>query len=102
ERLTGGTVWSRFKSGAFTPERACAVGLATCAALHYAHQHGVLHREVKPENLMFSHEGVMKVTDFGIATVVRGSPTLATRARDVLGTPAYMAPEQAQGGSLGP
>ena len=102
ERLTGGTVWSRFKSGAFTPQRSCAVGLATCAALHYAHQHGVLHRDIKPENLMFSHEGVLKVTDFGIAKVVGGSSTVATRAGDVLGTPAYMAPEQALGGSLGP
>src|SRR5438477_4783528 len=102
ERLTGGTVWSRFKSGAFTPQRSCAVGLATCAALHYAHQHGVLHRDIKPENLMFSHEGVLKVTDFGIAKVVGGSSTVATRAGDVLGTPAYMAPEQALGGELTP
>src|SRR5947209_2266430 len=102
ERLTGGTVWGRFNSGAFTPQRSCAVTLATCAALHYAHQHGVLHRDIKPDNLMFSHEGVLKVTDFGIAKVVGGSSTVATRAGDVLGTPAYMAPEQAQGAALGP
>jgi N-acetylneuraminic acid mutarotase len=102
ERLTGGTVWSRFKSGAFTPERSCAVALATVAALHYAHRHGVLHRDIKPDNLMFSSEGVLKVTDFGIAKVVGGSATVATRAGDVLGTPAYMAPEQAQGEMLGP
>jgi serine/threonine protein kinase len=102
ERLTGGTVWSRFKSGAFTVQRSCAVGLASCAALEHAHQHGVLHRDVKPENLMFSAEAVLKITDFGIAKVIGGSETVATRAGDVLGTPAYMAPEQALGGALGP
>src|SRR5438067_8982788 len=102
ERLTGGTVTGRFDAGAMTPQRSCAVGLATCAALHYAHQHGVLHRDVKPDNLMFSSENVLKVTDFGIAKVVGGSSTVATRAGDVLGTPAYMAPEQAQGAMLGP
>ncbi|HET9076512.1 MAG TPA: kelch repeat-containing protein, partial [Acidimicrobiales bacterium] len=102
ERLTGGTVWSRFKSGALNAQRSCAVGLASCSALHYAHQHGVLHRDVKPENLMFSSEAVLKITDFGIAKVLGGSVTVATRAGDVLGTPAYMAPEQAQGGALSP
>ena len=102
ERLTGGTVTSRFKSGALTAQRSCAVGLASCAALDYAHQHGVLHRDVKPDNLMFSSEAVLKITDFGIAKVIGGSDTVATRAGDVLGTPAYMAPEQAQGGTLGP
>jgi N-acetylneuraminic acid mutarotase len=102
ERLTGGTVASRFEARAFTPQSSCAVGLATCAALHYAHQHGVLHRDIKPDNLMFSSQNVLKVTDFGLAKVIGGSATVATRAGDVLGTPAYMAPEQAQGEVLGP
>jgi non-specific serine/threonine protein kinase len=101
ERLTGGTLWSRFQAGALTPDRSCAVTLATCSALHYAHAHGVLHRDIKPDNLLFSTHGVLKVTDFGIAKVVGGSSTVATRAGDILGTPAYMAPEQAQGESLG-
>ena len=102
ERLTGGTVWNRARGGGFTPQSACAVVLAACAALHYAHQRGVLHRDVKPENLMFSGLGDLKVTDFGIAKVVGGAATVATRAGDVLGTPAYMAPEQAQGAELSP
>src|SRR3954470_12303296 len=102
ERLTGGTVWNRARSGGFTLESSCAVIVATCAALHYAHAHGVLHRDVKPENMMFSAKGVLKVTDFGIAKVVGGAATVATRAGDVLGTPAYMAPEQAMGGELSP
>src|SRR5438309_6201195 len=60
ERLTGGTVWNRARTGGFTLESSCAVIVATCAALHYAHAHGVLHRDVKPENMMFSAKGVLK------------------------------------------
>ena len=48
---------------------------------------------------MFSSEGVLKVTDFGIAKVVGGDATLATRVGEVIGTPAYIAPEQARGGA---
>jgi serine/threonine-protein kinase len=102
ERLTGGTVWSRFHAGGFTPDVSCAIVLALCAGLHHAHQHGILHRDVKPENLMFSGEGTLKVTDLGIAKVIGGSSTLATRHGEILGTPAYIAPEQAQGYELTP
>jgi hypothetical protein len=102
ERLTGGTVWSRMHAGGFTSDVSCAILLAVCAGLHHAHQHGVLHRDIKPENLMFSGEGTLKVTDLGIAKVVGGSATLATRAGEVLGTPAYIAPEQARGSELTP
>jgi non-specific serine/threonine protein kinase len=102
ERLTGGTLWSRFKRDGLTYEGSCAAILGTCSALHYAHSHGVLHRDVKPHNLMLTGEGVLKVTDFGIAKVVGGSETVATRAGQILGTPAYMAPEQAQSGELTP
>ncbi len=102
ERLTGGTVWSRFHAGGFTPDVSCAILLAVCSGLHHAHQHGVLHRDVKPENLMFSGAGTLKVTDLGIAKVIGGSSTLATRHGEILGTPAYIAPEQAQGYELTP
>lgn len=102
EKLPGGTVWGRFRDTGFTVTGAAAVTLATCAALHYAHQRGILHRDVKPENLMFSATDTLKVTDFGIAKVLGGAQTMATRAGDVLGTPAYMAPEQALGEELGP
>ena len=102
ERLTGGTVWSRFHAGGFTPDVSCAILLAVCSGLQHAHQHGVLHRDVKPENLMFSGAGTLKVTDLGIAKVIGGSSTLATRHGEILGTPAYIAPEQAQGYELTP
>ncbi len=102
ELLPGGTVWNRFGAQGFTPPAACATVLAASAGLQAAHEKNVLHRDVKPENLMFSSEGVLKVTDFGIAKVIGGDSTLATRAGEVLGTPAYIAPEQARGGPLSP
>jgi serine/threonine-protein kinase len=102
ESLSGGTVWQSFTAHGYTQETACAVVMVTCAGLHYAHGHGVLHRDVKPENLLFTGSGQLKVTDFGIAKVIGGGDALATSAGDILGTPAYMAPEQAEGKELGP
>ena len=71
-------------------------------ALQAAHSRGILHRDIKPENLMFSSAGALKVTDFGIAAVVGGDQTLANEQGEVIGTPAYMAPEQALGQALSP
>ena len=102
ERLSGGTVWTRFVEDGVSAETACAIAVATAVALHHAHEHGVLHRDVKPENLLFARSGVLKVTDFGIAKVLGGTDTVATRAGEVLGTPSYMAPEQATAGELSP
>ena len=102
ELLPGGTVWSRFTGDGFTASGACAVVLACLSGLQAAHGRQVLHRDIKPENLMFSSTGALKVTDFGIAKVVGGEETMATRAGEVVGTPAYIAPEQARGGDLSP
>jgi Protein kinase domain len=102
EQLPGGTLWSRFSTEGFTPPAATAAVLASIAGLQAAHEHHILHRDVKPENLMFSASGALKVTDFGIAKVVGGEGTLATRAGEVVGTPAYIAPEQARGATLSP
>jgi len=102
ENLPGGTVWARFTTKGLTMPQACAITMATLAGLQSAHEHEILHRDVKPENLMFSGTGTLKVTDFGIARMIGGGDTLATRAGEVLGTPAYMAPEQARSGELSP
>ena len=102
ERLAGGTVWSRFVDRGFEPQTACAIALVACSGLSGAHQRGVLHRDMKPENMLFGADGVLKVTDFGIARVLGEDDTLATREGELLGTPAYMAPEQASGVDLGP
>ena len=102
EALPAGTLWDRFTSTGVTIATACTAVLATCAGLHYAHGKGVLHRDVKPENLMFASDQTLKVTDFGIAQVFGGEETVTTVSGAVIGTPAYMAPEQAQGQACGP
>jgi serine/threonine protein kinase len=71
-----------------------------CEGLHYAHRNGVVHRDVKPGNLLRSHEGEVKLADFGIAKATEQSSI--TQVGSVLGTAAYLAPEQARGEEAGP
>jgi len=102
ESLPGGTLWDRFIGDGLTMATACTAVLATCAGLQFAHERGVLHRDVKPENLMFAADRTLKITDFGIAQVFGGDETVTTIDGAVIGTPAYMAPEQAEGAACGP
>lgn len=102
EQLTGGTVADRSQQGALDAPAACATVLAACAGLHQAHELGVLHRDVKPENLLLSADDVVKVADFGIAKVLVGEVSMGTPTGVVLGTPVYMAPEQALDRPVGP
>lgn len=97
ELLSGGSLSQRLAG--ISAESACAVGIAIAEALSYAHAQGVLHRDIKPQNVLFDAAGVVKVTDFGIAKIFDGS---AATASAIAGTPAYMAPEQIIGGRLGP
>jgi TolB-like protein/predicted Ser/Thr protein kinase len=64
--------------------------------VHYAHEHGILHRDIKPGNILLDAKGEPLLTDFGLARLVETESTV-TRTMDVLGTPSYMAPEQAVG-----
>ncbi|MFC0542118.1 serine/threonine-protein kinase [Kutzneria chonburiensis] len=102
EKLDGGTVFDRSQGRGITPDAACAIILATLAGLHAAHSAGVLHLDVKPKNLLFTRQGVLKVADFGIAQVISEGTTLVTHGGEVLGTPAYISPEQASGNPLTP
>ncbi|MEX5638077.1 serine/threonine-protein kinase, partial [Parafrankia sp. FMc2] len=97
ELLPGGTLTHRRTD--LTAPQVCAAGLAVAAALEHAHTHGVLHRDIKPDNILFAADGTVKVTDFGIAKIFDGS---AATASGVAGSPLYMAPEQIDGGRLGP
>src|SRR5918912_837482 len=102
ELLPGGTLRDRSTTTGFTAPHAVAVSLACAAGLNAAHERGVLHRDVKPENMLFAASGALKVTDFGIAKVVDGSETRLTQEGLVVGTPSYIAPEQVRGKKLTP
>jgi serine/threonine protein kinase/tetratricopeptide (TPR) repeat protein len=66
--------------------------------VHYAHEHGILHRDIKPGNILLDAKGEPQLTDFGLARLGE-SESIVTRTLEVLGTPSYMAPEQAAGGT---
>ncbi|CAO5178272.1 eukaryotic-like serine/threonine-protein kinase [Frankia sp. AiPs1] len=97
ELLAGGTLFRRRKD--LTQQQACAVGLAVASALSHAHARGVLHRDIKMDNVIFDADGCPKVADFGIARAYTGTGVTGTGQ---LGTPMYMAPEQITGGRVGP
>jgi serine/threonine protein kinase len=86
--------------GPLTPARAARVGLGVLDALRAAHAEGVLHRDVKPANILVGPDGRVVLTDFGIARSV-GSPTL-TASGMLVGSPSYIAPERARGGQSAP
>ena len=86
--------------GPLAPARAARVGLGVLAALGAAHAEGVLHRDVKPANILVGPDGRVVLTDFGIARAV-DSPTL-TAAGMLVGSPSYIAPERARGGPSSP
>ncbi len=69
-------------------------------ALDEAHRQGVIHRDLKPDNLLFDHRGDVFITDFGIAKISQGASTKLTSGGVVIGTPAYLSPEQANGDTL--
>jgi eukaryotic-like serine/threonine-protein kinase len=103
ELVQGRTMSELASAGALSDRDVCGIGEALCAALDHAHRRGVIHRDVKPQNVLVVAEpaagsGFAKLTDFGVAHV-RGEETL-TRTGDVVGTLAYMAPEQAEGGRV--
>ncbi len=88
------------KEGPLDPWRAASVGLQVAGTLAAAHQARIVHRDVKPANVMLANDGAVRLTDFGIARV-QGDPKLTSTGL-IVGSPAYMAPEQANGEAAGP
>ncbi len=95
EFLGGGSLEERLQAGAIPPQQALEWLGQAANALDAAHRHGVVHRDVKPANLLLDRQGRIHVADFGIASAA-GLDSL-TQTGTVLGTAAYLAPEQAQG-----
>jgi serine/threonine-protein kinase len=93
ERVEGMSLQQTLALGRMDIGQALGVLRQTAAALDYAHEHGVVHRDIKPGNIMLHHGSMVKVADFGIAKVM--SPQ-ATMTGVVMGTPSYMSPEQIQ------
>jgi hypothetical protein len=88
------------EDGPVPPARAVEIGLGVLGALKAAHKAGVMHRDVKPGNVLLGEDGRVVLTDFGLATIP-GDPNV-TRTGMVLGSPAYIAPERARDGTAGP
>jgi eukaryotic-like serine/threonine-protein kinase len=100
EYVEGETLRDEVSDGPLPPERAIAILRGVAAALDYAHENGVVHRDVKPANVLIRQDGTVKLADLGIATAAEQSKI--TRPGSVLGTAAYMAPERLDGRPGGP
>ena len=81
----------------FSPEEIIKLGITISNTLGYAHQKRIVHRDIKPSNILIKSDGVLKITDFGIAHIQDASAAEKTQAGEILGTPAYMSPEQVKG-----
>jgi serine/threonine protein kinase/Tol biopolymer transport system component len=109
ELVEGPTLADRIRSGPISSDEALPIAKQICEALEFAHERGIVHRDLKPANIKVTEEDIVKVLDFGLAkalevelgpTDISSSPTMsrvATQAGMILGTAAYMSPEQARG-----
>lgn len=95
ELVEGRSLQEVIARGGLTEQRALEVAADTCAALRYAHERNLVHRDIKPGNILLAEDGTVKVADFGIARAIDADTVTQTAA--ILGTAAYLSPEQAQG-----
>ena len=101
ELVPGRTLEERLRGdGALSANDVLAIARQVCAGLEHAHTNGLVHRDLKPGNLIERDDGTVKIADFGIARAVEG--TELTEAGMVVGTAAYLAPEQAEAGTVTP
>jgi WD40 repeat protein/tRNA A-37 threonylcarbamoyl transferase component Bud32 len=97
EYVDGRDLHAMLFEGSPLPLEAAALMEQAARAVYYAHQRSIIHRDLKPGNILLTPEGTLKITDFGLAKRLDKEAVIRTRAGDVLGTPRYMAPEQAAG-----
>ncbi|WP_027660727.1 Stk1 family PASTA domain-containing Ser/Thr kinase [Salinispora fenicalii] len=86
--------------GRLQPRRALEICADMCAALEFSHRHSIIHRDIKPGNVMLTQTGQVKVMDFGIARALASGATTMTQTSAVIGTAQYLSPEQARGESV--
>lgn len=88
------------KDAPLSTEKVVHIAMQIAKAMEFAHEHAIVHRDIKPQNVIITDTSEIKVTDFGIARA--GSTSTMTRTGSILGTAHYVSPEQAQGGVVGP
>jgi serine/threonine-protein kinase len=103
EYVEGRTLRDILKTeGRLPARRAMEIIADVCAALDFSHRNGIIHRDIKPGNVMITPQGAVKVMDFGIARAVADSSATVTQTANVIGTAQYLSPEQARGEAVDP
>ncbi len=100
EFVEGESLNDIMKRKRFSPEEIIKLGITVAETLNYAHQKGIVHRDIKPSNILIRSDGWLKITDFGIAHIEDPYASEQTQAGEILGTPAYMSPEQVMSRSV--
>ena len=100
ELIDGVTLSTLLARGALSPQETVAILDQLLDAVGYAHGHGIVHRDIKPDNVFVTTSGLVKLADFGIAHMDYSAATRRTVVGAVLGTPGYMSPEQSVGGAV--
>ena len=98
ELLEGGSLDRRLAGDPQPGRQAAELAMTLAGAIHVAHEAGIIHRDLKPANVLYTSDGVPKITDFGLAKRI-DSDEGQTQTGQIMGSPSYMAPEQARGHS---